>query len=418
MSRPSTLRDILATTLAGFALVANALPQPAPQAQETVAPSPKVWVHVDATTKGATITPTVTTDASGAKNTDNAPPAYLTQSKAYSSLKDDGVLATFTSLNPAPTASGISGVDDPRGEFLACLPQQSLDEPFCAPKRDAILRPGRGYYITWNTLYFGSPNQRIRIILQTTDDGPDSLSHNDPSSPKPATPTLPDFPILPADQGFAFLPLPESFFDPTLHRNQLARLNITMAVWASGNDDEGPPTEVKKGPVVYVTDDYDSDAEDSDDEDGDHDDDDDGLVGDPGLSKGKKIAISIPVAIVSLLVLGGLIAFAVWGYRKNGTVPFVGGLFGKRRGGPGGRGGGGSGYGVRKSYSERVGKKGMVGVEEGIVTNTKSGGGGGFELTDRESWSPTSPTSARLGGEPNVFRAEVQRQERAREDRL
>ncbi|KAJ4385923.1 hypothetical protein N0V85_007975 [Neurospora sp. IMI 360204] len=193
-----------------------------------------------------------------------------------------------------------------------------------------------------------------------------------------------------------------------------------MAVWASGNYDEDAPTETKQGPLVYVTNGYDSsDGNDSDDdEDGDHDDDDD-LVSSPGLSKGKKIAISVPVAIVSLLVLGGLIAFAVWGYRRNGTVPFVGGLFGKRRGPRSG----GSGYGVRKSYSERVGGKrgaGAAGVEEGVVAtraagdNKGSGGGGGVELTDRESWSPTSPTSARLGG-GNVFRAEVERQERDRQ---
>lgn len=149
MNLHPTLRGILAITLTGFALSAHAhaLPQPQPQAQETVAPSPKVWVHVDATTKGVTITPTVTTYRDGDKSTQSAPPPYLTVSKAYSSFKDDGVLVTYTtSLNPVPTALGIAGETDPRGEFLACLPQQSLDGPFCAPKRDAILRPGHGYY--------------------------------------------------------------------------------------------------------------------------------------------------------------------------------------------------------------------------------------------------------------------------------
>ncbi|KHE80323.1 hypothetical protein GE21DRAFT_1218700 [Neurospora crassa] len=433
-----TLRGILAMTLASFALVAHALPQPQPQAQETVAPSPKVWVHVDATTKGVTITPTVTTYRDGDKSTQSAPPPYLTVSKAYSSFKDDGVLATFTSLNPAPTALGISGVTDPRGEFLACLPQQSLDEPFCAPKRDVILRPGHGYYITWNTLYFALPNQRVQILLQTAN-VPDSLSQDSSSSsssssPKPVTPTLPHFSILPADQGFALLPLPRSFLGSS-SSHQIIRLNITMAVWASGNYDEDAPTETKQGPLVYITNGYQSDDvddgdgnHDGDDSDDDDDNNDDGLVGDPGgLSKGKKIAISVPVAIVFLLVLGGLIAFAVWGYRKKGAVPWVGGLFGTRRGGPGGRGGG-SGYGVRKSYSERVGGKrgagaGVSGFEEGMIATRGAGdnkggggggGGGGVELTDRDSWSPTSPTSARLGG-VNVFRAEIERQERARQ---
>lgn len=266
--------------------------------------------------------------------------------------------------------------------------------------------------VTWNPSYFALPNQRVQVLLAFTD-MPDSLAglvvdslYSDHPAPLPA------FPIVPADQGFAFFPLTRfvlPFSDSQAF--QVTRLNITMAVWSSGNYDEDAPTEILQGPLVYVTNNYDSD--DSDDE-GDDDDEDD-LVGDPGMSKGTKTAIIVPVVIVSLLVILGLAAFAVLRYRKTGTVPFVGGLFGKRGGNPRS---GGSGYGVRKSYSERVGKRGVVGVEEGITTNTKSGGGGGVELTDRESWSPTSPTSARLGGEPNVFRAEVERQERAREDRL
>jgi len=409
-SRSRTLRGILTTTLAAsFTLVANALPQP--QAQETVAPSPKVWVSVNAQTTGATITPTVITDAGGAKHTDNMPPNHLTESKEYSSFNQYGAVATYTtSLNPAPTASAI---DDPRGEFLACLPQQSRDEPFCAPKRDSILKLGRGYYITWNTLYFGSPNQRVQISIY-----PAALPSGLGSSPAVNLSALPRFPIVQADQGFAFFPLSRSFLpfsddSEDENGNELTRLNITMAVWASGNYDEDAPSEIKQGPIVYVTSEYDSDDEDSDDEGGDHDDDDDDFVSSPGLSTGKKIAISVPVAVVSLLVLGGLIAFAFWGYKKNGHVPFIGGLLGKRRGG----GGGSSGYGVRKSYSERVGKRGVAGVEEGVTTARGVGdfkAGGGVELTDRESWSPTSPTSARLNGE-NVFRAEVERQERARQ---
>ncbi|KAK3401688.1 hypothetical protein B0T20DRAFT_120680 [Sordaria brevicollis] len=409
--RSTTLRSILAATLAAsFTLVANAIPQP--QAQETVAPSPKVWVSVNAQTTGATITPSVVTDAGGAKHTENAPPEYLTKSKEYSSFNKDGLVATYTSLNPAPTAAAIN---NPRGEFLACAPQQSRDEPFCAPKRDSILKLGRGYYITWNTLYFGSPNQRVQISVF-----PAELPSVLGSSPAVNLSALPSFPIVKADNGFAFFPLPRAFFPSADDagdegdRNLLTRLNITMSVWASGNYDHVAPTEIKQGPIVYVTSGYDSDNE-SDDEGGGDLDDDDDIVTSPGLSTGKKIAISVPVAIVSVLVLGGLIAFAVWGYKKNGHVPFIGGLFGKRRGGGGG--GGGSGYGVRKSYSERVGKRDVAGVEEGVTRGAgdfKSGGGGGVELTDRESWSPTSPTSARLNGE-NVFRAEVERQERDRQ---
>lgn len=270
-----------------------------------------------------------------------------------------------------------------------------------------MLKPSR-MTVTWNTLYFGSPNQRVQILLQTANVDESVAGRIVPESYSNTSAPLPTFPILPADQGFAFFPLTRfvlPFSDSQAF--QLTRLNITMAIWASGNYDEDAPTEIKQGPLVYVTNDYDSDSDDASD-------DEDDLVSSPGLSTGKKIAISVPIAIVSLLVLGGLIAFAVWCYRKNGTVPFVGGLFGKRSGNPRS---GGSGYGVRKSYSERVGKKGVVGVEEGVFTNAK-GAGGGVELTDRESWPPTSPTSARLGGEPNVFRAEVQRQERMREDQI
>lgn len=75
-------------------------------------------------------------------------------------------------------------------------------------------------------------------------------------------------------------------------------------------------------------------------------------------------------------------------------MPVIGGLMKRRSGG----GGGGAGYGVRQSRTERVGG-GARGVGEDKA-------GGGIQLTDRESWSPTAGK--------NVFREELQRQQRQR----
>ena len=117
-------------------------------------------------------------------------------------------------------------------------------------------------------------------------------------------------------------------------------------------------------------------------------------------NKPNVVMIAVPVVIgIVVLLLAGL---CVWSWRRHGTVPIVGALAAAKRR----SGGGGAGYGVRKSQSERVAGRGV-----GMVGDDKAGpNAGGIQLTDRDSWSPTG-TGA---GSRNVFREELQRQERQR----
>jgi len=77
-------------------------------------------------------------------------------------------------------------------------------------------------------------------------------------------------------------------------------------------------------------------------------------------------------------------------------VPILGG---RRRSGSGG-------YGVGQSRSQRVG---VVPAGGGFGGNDKQGPNVGIQLTDRDSWSPTTPSQA---AGRNVFREELRRQER------
>jgi hypothetical protein len=70
-----------------------------------------------------------------------------------------------------------------------------------------------------------------------------------------------------------------------------------------------------------------------------------------------------------------------------------------------------NGYGVRQSLKQRL--------SGGVMNNDKPVPNAGIQLTDRASWSPTSPSDARLhdsayGQGRNVFREELQRQDRER----
>lgn len=163
----------------------------------------------------------------------------------------------------------------------------------------------------------------------------------------------------------------------------------------------------------------------------------------PMSSTGKTAAIAIPLVFVSLCVLGflyvrlqrrkGITTHHPRDHTRNsaaagsGPTPptnpplsggggggFLGGLFSEARR----ANGHGSGYGIPKNTSERVGVAGPATVgttrvdsdpppyeeairsgpaETGAGAGARAGGGGVvddgvFELTDRSSWSPTVPT--------------------------
>ena len=200
-----------------------------------------------------------------------------------------------------------------------------------------------------------------------------------------------------ASVGFYAWHIPADFLAEGEHGE--GPLNVTLALvraetdTAADNDFTtltGPTVWVVRGPPPS-----------SDDDSPFH-----GGRGGPGV-----MAVAVPILIVVAIVLG-LAGACFWSWRRRGTVPIVGALLLR------GRRPTRAGYGERKSWSERVrSKSGMgadfgAGMGMGVTRPDKTQPGvGDIQLTDRESWSPT----ARDGGaERNVFREELQRQERER----
>lgn len=117
------------------------------------APAPVIpWVSVDPAGSGITITPSVFT-SDGARTTVNNPPDSLTSTATYT-LSPGGtsrpdLVSTYTGLAPVASATGVN---NDAGAFIACDWRQGDDEPFCLPKRGAVLYPGRTYYGTSSCL--------------------------------------------------------------------------------------------------------------------------------------------------------------------------------------------------------------------------------------------------------------------------
>lgn len=112
------------------------------------------------------------------------------------------------------------------------------------------------------------------------------------------------------------------------------------------------------------------------------------------------VTVAVPIVIVIVLLILGGMCFCSW--RRHGTLPLIGALGGAGR--RQSRNSGGQGYGVRQSRSQRVGGDNGMGNDKNMPDS-------GIQLTDRDSWSPTS--GGRSGGAPgrNVFREEMQRQQ-------
>jgi hypothetical protein len=135
------------------------------------------------------------------------------------------------------------------------------------------------------------------------------------------------------------------------------------------------------------------------------------------------VTIVLPIVLVGGFLLLSLLCFMSW--RRTGKVPLLQGVAGRVR-----RRSTGGGYGVRQSRSQRVGGDVRAGAGDGAGVGGAAGagpwGGGvagenksetdvGIQLTDRDSWSPTARGAGPAeGGGRNVFREEVERQERMR----
>ncbi|OIW25389.1 hypothetical protein CONLIGDRAFT_718233 [Coniochaeta ligniaria NRRL 30616] len=364
MARSSRFGQLLAASLL-LAGAVSALPTEVHMVEQRevahAAPSP--WVTVDASGKATTITPTATS-INGAATTLSPPPDALTKTGTYTLAPTSAAVTTSTGLSPVATAASNNG----DGAFLACTTYQGADAPFCQPRSGSQLNPGKTYYVTWSDTYFSNTSTSVQI-QGTYHDG----SGEGFTSPR-----------MLASRGFFIWTIDSDFLSSRDNTPSSVNVTLTLAYFQDlyGNDVEEVP-----GPTVIVTS--------------------TGFEDDKGSSNDHKpnvVAIAVPIIIIIVfLALAGL---CIWTWRRHGTVPVLGAL--KRRS----VGGGGQGYGIRQSRSQRVGAVDPAAV----VVGSDKKAGVGVELTDRDSWSPsTSPSGpGGQGAGRNVFREEMQRQERER----
>jgi hypothetical protein len=324
-----------------------------PQGQDQVInPLPlSAWVVVNEAGIAATFSPIVRT-TNGAATTDNPPPPTL-MATATHTLLPSGVATTSTGLAPVATATGKNHA----GIFLACDKNQSPGGRFCQPVPGTVMYVGYTYYVTWSPFRFPDGNTKVAVQI-TPEDGQATTSET-----------------FPASRGFWAWTIDNDFLRDAGGSDSISVEISILQEDASTPDDHDAEKHV--GPMVYVT--YPPP-----------------LVPVKGSSP-SVVAIAVPVVVaVVVLLLAGL---CFWSWRRHGTVPIVGALGKVRRRS--------SGYGVRKSASERVGR-GVVGGGRFGAPSDKPGPNINIQLTDRDSWSPTGT------GSRNVFREEVQRQERQR----
>lgn len=439
-----TLRQLaVAATLLQHALAL-------PQAGTTADPAPVAWVTVDAAGSAETVTPRVIT-TQGHRATLSEAPTSIRSTATYT-LSPSGRPSTYTGLAPVASATGTDG--SLAGVFPACGAEANVGavEPFCLPKPGSELHPGKTYYskppsprlgdaistrrqhhpqhqqstlpscappfpsshppsppapthsktntnlppVTWSPSYFPPPHPQ-NISLQ--------LRYSDITAPSTFGFITPP---IPASQGFYPFTLPPTFLSA---RNNPADFTITFELaYADENTPDENDLNTRVGPTVFVT------AAEGEKE---------------GVEEKWRgpdlVTIVLPVVLVGGFLLLSALCFLSW--RRTGKVPLLGGVAGKMRRRPGV--GGGGGYGVGQSRGERVGGGVAAGgVGAGAAGGSPWGGVGGdnksetdvgIQLTDRDSWSPTArgagagagAGAAQAGGR-NVFREEVERQERLR----
>jgi hypothetical protein len=222
--------------------------------------------------------------------------------------------------------------------------------------------------VTWSTSYFANTTTSVQI-QGTYHDG----SMEGFTSPR-----------LVASQGFYIWNIESSFL--ASRDSPLTSLNVSLTL-AYFQDLYGNSVEEIPGPTVIVTSTPFEDGSNSGSDD-----------------KPNVVAIAVPIVII--IVFLALAALCVWSWRRHGTVPVLGAL--RRRSTAGA---GGQGYGIRQSRSQRIGAG--AGPDPAVVGSDKKTGVG-IQLTDRDSWSPSTSPSGPGGGQRNVFREEMERQERER----
>ncbi|KAK3898164.1 hypothetical protein C8A05DRAFT_38254 [Staphylotrichum tortipilum] len=358
MLHQPTLSLSLALTLP-FLPLAISLPQPA-AGGITVSSAPVVWVSVDASGSATTITPAVIT-TEGHLTTVSTAPDDLRGTATYT-LSPGGRASTYTGVAPVAKATGTAA-GSLEGVFPACGAEANVGvvEPFCLPKAGSELHPGKTYYITWSPSYFTSQTLlTLQILYSSTSTGFTS-------------------PPLPASQGFYPWPIPPDFLSS---RGNPASYNVSfLLAWSDDDTPEENDLFSRRGPAVFITP--------------------NSAPHEEKKSSGgvNVVGIAVPVVVVGVLALLAGMCFLT--YRRTGAVPLAG-AFNHRSSS--------AGYGVGQSRGERVGADaGGWPRDNKSETNVNAGG---VELTDRDSWGVAAGGGG--GGGRNVFREEVERQERLR----
>lgn len=171
---PSTAS--LALLLLGSVARVAASPAPAPapaptRAIELRAEATDAWVSVDKTGQPTTVTPVV----SGA-TTLSAIPTELTATELTRTAY--GELTTSTGTAPAlPTAANKKG----KGAFLVCSNPDGDYAPFCEPSADSSLYTGTTYFVTWDASALNSSKVTVTgtYLNSTTGDAGDDAFHAD-----------------------------------------------------------------------------------------------------------------------------------------------------------------------------------------------------------------------------------------------
>ncbi|RKU49162.1 hypothetical protein DL546_008511 [Coniochaeta pulveracea] len=359
---PSTrnlpLRRVLAASLL-FASAVLSLPTELHiiiEDREVASAAPSDWVTVGPS--GArTIKPTAI-GPDGATTTDQRAPESLTATGTYTLLPISTAPTTSTGLPPVATASA-----DGTGTHLACEVYTGADAPFCAPKSGTQLNPGASYFVTWNPTYFSDTDTWLELQGEYLDGSGNGFTSE----------------RIPATQLYYAWTIDPNILS-THHTTDLA-LNMTLTLVQFETQTSNEAIDTADGPSVIITKNSQNYSPTS-------------------ATKHHHTnvaAIVVPIIVVVVLIL--MIGLCVFSWRRTGTVPVLGAL--KRRSTAGG-----AGYGERQSRSQRLGA-GADPVVGRPASRVKSAAG--VELTDRDSWSPS--TSPRGG---NVFRQELQRQERER----
>ncbi|KAK0657370.1 hypothetical protein B0T16DRAFT_452841 [Cercophora newfieldiana] len=114
------------------------------------------WVSVDESGRPKTVTPVLTT-IDGTPTVISGAPYELTGT-VFTQTRN-AAITTSTGV-PAPTATGKDG----SGSFALCKKPEGDFAPFCEPKNNATIYPGKTHYVTWDPAFFKSSNTTIRVV--------------------------------------------------------------------------------------------------------------------------------------------------------------------------------------------------------------------------------------------------------------